>query len=209
MLKVSPQTVILADGAFPSHEVPLAALRGAERVVCCDGAVEKLEAAGLEPAWIVGDLDSVSDAVRERHAARLVRMEEQDTNDLAKAFRFCMSRGWHNLAILGATGLREDHTLSNLAWLADFADEAPKTLMLTDTGVFTAISASTQFRSYAGQQVSLFAFEPGLSVYAEGLKYPLDSVHFTRWWQAALNEATGDMFKLVFEGGPLLVFQTY
>ena len=210
------KTVILANGAFPTHAAPLAALRGAERVICCDGAAEKLAAARFPPpAWIVGDLDSLPAHLRSRHADRLVRVEEQDTNDLAKAFRFCVSQGWHKLAIAGATGLREDHTLGNLALLADFAGELravsrnASVVMLTDTGMFTPVLASTQFCSFAGQQVSIFAMEPGTAVYAEGLKYPLDGVPFTRWWQAALNESCGESFKLVFEGGPLLVFQTY
>ena len=210
------KTVILANGAFPTHAAPLAALRGAERVICCDGAAEKLEAAGYPPpAWIVGDLDSLPADLRSRHADRLVHVDEQETNDLAKAFRFCMSKGWSKLAITGATGLREDHTLGNLSLLADFAYELRdarqncEIVLLTDTGIFIPILTSTQFRSFAGQQVSIFAFEPDTAVYAEGLKYPLDGVRFTRWWQAALNESCGDSFKLVFEGAPLLVFQTY
>ena len=210
------KTVILANGAFPSHAVPLAALRGAERVICCDGAAEKLAAAGFPPpAWIVGDLDSLPPDLRALHADRLVRIDDQDTNDLTKAFRFCLSQGWHKLAITGATGLREDHTLGNLALLADFATELRDThrnggiTLLTDTGTFTPILTSTQFRSFPGQQVSIFALDPGTIVYAEGLRYPLDDVRFTRWWQATLNESLGDSFKLVFEGAPLLVFQTH
>lgn len=211
--------VIVANGAFPSHPLPLAALRGARRVVCCDGAAEKLEAADIVPDWIVGDLDSIAEESRMRYQDRLVAVAEQETNDLAKAFHFCLEQGWRDLVIVGATGLREDHTLSNLAWLADFAQtlHASRTagtvrgrvVLLTDTGVFTPVLASTQFRSHAGQQVSVFALAPGLQVYAEGLKYALDGVPFTRWWQAALNESLGETFKLVFEGGPLLVYQTY
>jgi thiamine pyrophosphokinase len=202
------KTVILANGAFPSHATPLAALRDAGRVICCDGAVEKLDAAGIAPAWVVGDLDSLSDAARARYADRLVCVAEQETNDLSKAFRFCLSRGWRDLLIVGATGLREDHTLGNLSLLADFAHDA-RVFMLTDTGWFTPVPASAQLPSFAGQPVSVFALEPGVAVYAEGLKHPLDNVSFTRWWQATLNEACGDSFKLVFEGGPLLVFQAY
>jgi len=224
MRQFRKKTVILANGAFPSHEVPLAALGDAARVVCCDGAADTLEAAGGPPPdWIVGDLDSLGGAARARYADRLVRVEEQDTNDLAKAFRFCMSRGWNDLLIVGATGLREDHTLGNLSLLADFACElraarmagegqsrqGGNVVLLTDTGIFTPVLSSTQFRSRAGEQVSVFAFEPDVAVYAEGLKYPLDGVRFTRWWQAALNESVGDSFKLVFMGGPLLVFQMY
>lgn len=200
--------MILANGQFPSHAVPLGALGAAKRIVCCDGAAGKLEAAGLVPAWIVGDLDSLSEEARKRYCDRLVHVEEQETNDLSKVFRFCLSQGWSELTLVGATGLREDHTLGNLSLLVDFALEA-SVVMLTDTGWFTPVPVSAQLPSFAGQPVSIFSFDPGMTVYAEGLKYPLDGVRFTRWWQASLNEAIGDSFKLVFEGGPLLVFQTY
>ncbi len=210
--------VIVANGAFPSHPLPLAALRGARHMVCCDGAAEKLEAAGFAPEWIVGDLDSLSEASRARYRDRLVAVTEQASNDLAKAFRYCVEQGWRDVVIVGATGLREDHTLGNLAWLVDFAQELQASrardgggsvVLLTDTGIFTPALVSMQFRSHAGQQVSVFSFEPGVQIYAEGLKYALEGVPFTRWWQASLNASLGEAFKLVFEGGPLLVFQTY
>jgi len=208
MNPLSAPTIILANGAFPTHAVPMAALRAAERIVCCDGAADKLGAAGLEPAWIVGDLDSASDALRARCRDKVVCVREQETNDLAKAFRFCVSHGWTDLAILGATGLREDHTLGNLSLLADFAREA-SVLLLTDTGWFTPLLASARLPACAGQQVSVFSLDPAAEVRAEGLKYPLDGLRLSRWWQAALNEACGDGFSLTFAGGPLLVFQTY
>ena len=209
MIPYLSKTVILANGQFPTGAVPLSALRTAERIVCCDGACANLvKETGLEPAWIVGDLDSLVDAERTRYRSRLIRVEEQETNDLSKAFRFCLSKGWRELVIVGATGLREDHTLCNLSLLVDFALEA-SVLMVTDTGWFTPAPGSSWLPSFTGQQVSIFSFDPAVTVYAEGLKYPLDGVRLTRWWRAALNEACGDAFKLVFEGGPLLVFQTY
>jgi len=205
---VTAKTVILANGQFPSHERPLATLHATDRIICCDGAVDKLVAAGLEPTWVVGDLDSLSAEARIRHRDRLACQHEQETNDLTKAFRFCLAHGWRELVILGATGLREDHTLANLSLLVDFSREA-SVLLLTDSGWFTPVLSSARLSSRAGQQVSVFSFDPEVAVFAEGLKYPLDGVRFTRWWHAALNEATGSAFNLVFEGGPLLVFQTY
>jgi thiamine pyrophosphokinase len=202
------KTVILANGAFPTHATPLAALRSARQVVCCDGAADRLVAAGLAPTWIVGDLDSLSAASRARFAERLVPVREQESNDLSKAFHFCRARGWTDLLILGATGLREDHTLGNLSLAADFAQEA-SALVLTDAGWFTPLLASARLPSFAGQQVSLFAPDPRTSVSAEGLRYPVEGLRLSRWWTAALNEATGDRVSLAFDGGPLLVFQTY
>ncbi|MEI7901585.1 MAG: thiamine diphosphokinase [bacterium] len=204
----SSKTVILANGQFPAHAAPLAALLTAARIVCCDGAVDKLAAAGLTPTWVVGDLDSLSEAARARDPEKLVGIREQETNDLTKAFRFCLSHGWRDLVIVGATGLREDHTLGNLSLLVDFAC-ASKVVLLTDTGWFTPLTVSARLPASAGQQVSIFSFGPVTAVHAEGLKYPLDGLRLTRWWQAALNESCGDTLSLVFEGGPLLIFQTY
>lgn len=202
-----PHTVILANGSFPTAELPLEALHRTRRIVCCDGAAETLVAkTGLEPTLVVGDLDSLAEP--ERFADRLVRIGEQATNDLAKAYRVCLERHWHEVLFLGITGKREDHTLGNLAHLVDFAEEGVVSAW-TDEGIFTPVLRSTQFASFPGQQVSIFSFDSGVTVYSEGLRYPLDGVVFDRWWRATLNESLGEGFKLVFDGGPLLVFQTY
>jgi thiamine pyrophosphokinase len=203
-----PETVLLANGPFPTGEVPLEVLRRARRVICCDGAADRLIAAGRDPDWIVGDMDSLSRETLERLRGRASQEREQQTNDLSKAFRFCVRRGWRDIAILGSTGGREDHTLGNLSLLVDFAERAV-VMAFADEVLFTPVLGSTIFSSFPRQQVSVFAFSQGTRVYAEGLRYPMDRVPFTRWWQATLNESVGNSFKLVFEGGPLLVSQTY
>ena len=209
-LPTVPYTAILANGDFPQAPEPLTALRKARRIVCCDGAADVLAARApdLSAAWVVGDLDSLSAETRAKYAPRLRKVPDQETNDLAKTFAFCLSRRWLDVVFLGISGKREDHTLGNLSLLVDFA-RAARITALTDHGIFTPLLSSAHFVSFPGQQVSIFSFEPGLRVYAEGLKWPLDQVPFTRWWQAALNESLGDSFRLTFEGGPLLVFQTY
>ena len=203
-----PCTVILANGAFPAHPAALAALRSAERIVCCDGAASNLVAGGLTPAAIVGDLDSLSAGLRERFSDRLHLDAGQDDNDLAKAFRYCVERKWRRLVLLGATGLREDHTLGNLGLLADFAAQA-EVALLTDTGVFAAVHKPTAFATHPGQQVSLFTFDDRTVLNAAGLRYPVENLRPSRWWQATLNEACGEQFELNCEGGPVLVFLAY
>jgi len=201
-------TAILAGGTFPTHPVPLDALHAAGRIVCCDGAAAGLVAAGLEPAAIAGDLDSLPDDLQRRFADRLHRDPGQDDNDLAKAFRFCRAQGWDQIAILGATGRREDHTLGNLGWLPAFAAEA-EVALLTDAGVFCAVTGAAVCASFAGQPVSVFTFDGRTALRGRGLRYPLDGLRPSRWWEATLNEALGDSFEVAADGGPTLVFQAY
>ncbi len=200
-------TVILANGAFPSAAGARAALEAARRVVCCDGAADRLWAAGLAPDWVVGDLDSLSAESRARFAERLSACPEQETNDLAKAFRFCLSRGWRDLLILGATGLREDHTLANLSLLADFAREA-RVRLLTDTGLFTPfVTGECGLATQAGQPLSFFAAGSAVRLWARGVRYPVEGLLLDRWWKASLNEATGEWVELRIDGEGVLVFQ--
>ena len=90
--------VIIANGEFPTHEVPLSIVRSARHLVACDGAIENVPQAEA----VVGDGDSVP---AEYHS-RLIQVDEQEDNDLTKATRYCLQQGWHRIAYLGTTGKR-------------------------------------------------------------------------------------------------------
>ena len=96
------ENVILAAGAFPKKGGEARRiLDSAERVVCCDSAADAFRRnCEREPFAVVGDCDSVKGRF-----GNVVRVEEQDTNDLAKAVGFCREKGIGNLVILGATGI--------------------------------------------------------------------------------------------------------
>jgi thiamine pyrophosphokinase len=203
------RTVVLADGMFPSHEIPLSFLRTAQRIIACDGAAVPLLQAGLEPDYVVGDLDSLSAELKRRYSDRLIHISEQETNDLTKSVRFCVENGWKEIIIAGATGRREDHTLGNISLLAGYAETA-RVQMLTDFGAFVAIGQSAVFESFAGQQVSLFSPDNQLIFESEGLKYPLSGRPLTSWWQGTLNESLDEAFSIRLSGkGSAIVFRTY
>jgi len=199
------KTVILANGNYPTHPVPLEHLREADLIVCCDGAAEKLVAHGLEPGIITGDLDSVSSALKQRYEKILVPDADQETNDLTKAVKWCVANGIEEVVILGATGIREDHTLGNISLLADYSKRLNASIV-TDTGSFRVYDRSVTISSHPGQQVSLFSIDPGLAVTSAGLLYPLNGLKLSSWWRGTLNEAAGESFRLEFENGQLMVF---
>ena len=202
------ETVILTDGGFPKHEIPLSFLKNARRVICCDGATEKLLAFGREPDFIVGDLDSISEELKQRFASILFLNPEQETNDLTKSVKFCIEHGWDRITILGATGKREDHTLGNLSLLVDYGKIA-QVQLLTDYGVFNPQYQSSVYESYGGQQVSIFSLNSPTLLTTQGLVYPLEKRNLTSWWQGTLNEAAGDSFCIAMDAGEILVFREY
>lgn len=190
--------VIVANGTFPSHPMPLAILKKAPHVVACDGAVRYVPDAEV----VVGDGDSVPAEYHDR----LIQIHEQEDNDLTKATRYCMAQGWHRIAYLAATGKREDHTLGNISLLMRyFRDFGLQPLMLTDDGYFSPAKGDHTFKAFAGQQVSIFNFGC-TSIQSEGLRW--NAYAYEQWWQGTLNEALTDRFCLHADGC-YMVYQTW
>ena len=202
------RTVILANGAFPKHKIPLEFLCKAERIICCDGAAQNLLSAGLKPNFIIGDLDSVSEEIKNKFSSIILHLAEQETNDLTKAVNFCMENNWTDITILGATGKREDHTLGNLSLLADYAEKA-NVQLLTDDGIFTPLLTTSTLESYLGEQISIFSLNHETTFNFHNLLYPVKNRKLTSWWQGTLNEAESDSFTISFDKGKALVFRKY
>ena len=190
--------VVVANGQFPTHQVPLGVLKQASHIIACDGAVSHVPNAEA----VVGDGDSVPAEFYDR----LIRVDEQEDNDLTKATRYCLEQDWHHIAYLGATGKREDHTLGNISLLMRyFREYGVRGMMFTDYGFFMPVNGPQTFRSFAGQQVSIFNF--GCTrIRSVGLKW--NSYAYEQWWQGTLNETLSDEFSIDADGF-YMVFQTY
>ena len=204
-------TVILATGTPPAHPVPLRLFREADRLIACDGAWRKAFDLGRPPDVVVGDGDSLGEDGREALAQKgipFIGEEEQETNDLCKAFRHALATGAEGDAfvILGATGRREDHALGNIFHLLDLATNiprgadgtgAPPVSMVTDFGTFEPVlPPGGTWTASAGRSVSVFAPVPGTRMASEGLEWPLEGVALNALWRGTLNRTTGATFTL-------------
>lgn len=198
-------TVIVADGTFPQHDIPLEYLKNAERIVCCDGSIQNLILNGMEPDAIVGDMDSLGNDLAYRFADRIFADKNQDTNDLTKAVSWCSEMGYKNIVIVGATGKREDHTIGNISLLAEYI-KCINVIMVTDTGILQPYLKSSEILSFPGQQVSIFSIDPDTEIMSCGLRYPLNRKKIRNWWEATLNESIGDNFNLEFSNGRVIVY---
>ena len=205
---------IVCNGQFPRKEYPLYLLRSADAVVCCDGALQALEKRGIVPDVVIGDMDSVCGRALKRFPGRVVRVGEQETNDLTKAFRYVMESfpDAGVIHILAATGFREDHSLGNLGLLMEYertyglAERGISVDLVSDYTTALALGDSTTLDVGEGRPVSLFSPDPTLKIRSEGLQWPTDGVRFDNWWKASLNRATADRITLTFSHpAPVLV----
>ncbi len=198
------EIAILADGEFPKTEYPLRLLTGADAVICCDGAAEKYLAfsGGKAPDAIVGDMDTLSDELKDRFAGIITKYDEQDYDDLAKALRYAIEKypSAKRYHILGACGGAEDFTIGNFGLLMEFGRRHPELSfeMVTDRTTAFPLCGSGSFLCGEGRTVSVFSPDPQLRIESEGLVWPLDGVCFDNWWKGIRNRASKDEVTLRF-----------
>jgi thiamine pyrophosphokinase len=191
------KTVVLAAGDFPSPSgFARGLLENAARVVCCDSAADAFwDEFCREPDAVVGDCDSVR-----REYSNIVKVSEQDTNDLSKAIAFCRERGWSDIVVLGAAGKRDDHAIGNV--FRALAEQVP---IVTEYGVFHPVCGSAGFMAKPGAGVSVFAPERETAMSSEGLEWPLEGVRFENLYLATLNRAPSGRFS-VTSNRPVFVY---
>lgn len=204
-MKTFYDCIVVANGSFPQTPELLELLKTVPAIIACDGAVQNLHDRGLEPTAIVGDLDSIPPAMLRLYANRIHTVEDQEINDLTKAVRFAHTLGSRKLLILGATGLREDHTLGNISLLADYAPLFEQVEMRSDYGRFIPVLQTTTLACTPGQQISIFSLCPCGEITTEGLRWPITRRRLTSWWQGTLNEALGTTFTLTLSSGSRLI----
>jgi thiamine pyrophosphokinase len=200
--------VILADGSFPENARALEFIDASPLIICCDGAALKLMQYGREPDCIVGDMDSLPPEFKAQWQSRISCSDDQYTNDFTKAVDMAVSLGISEVVVLGISGLREDHALGNIGLLVEHGGRL-KMMAVTDFGTFIPVFTSSQFSSFAGQQVSIFAITGTPIITSENLKYPLSKMQLNNWWMGTLNESIADNFILHFGNGGLAVFRTH
>lgn len=199
------EAVVVDAGNFPTTDIPLGWLDNCKRIVCCDGAANRFIASGRRPWRIVGDCDSLSPEVMKKFHDIVRRFPDQETNDQTKAVKYLMSKGIRNIVILGATGMREDHTLGNISLLMEYLKMGANTRAYTDYGVFIPVSGSHEFFCPEGTQVSIFNFG-ATDMVSEGLRYPIRD--FKSLWEGTLNESMDNRF-VIHAQGDYLVFINY
>lgn len=201
-MEMKIEAVVLANGDYPTNPLPLKVLAEAPYVVCCDGGADEYIRRGHTPDVIIGDGDSLSEENRTKHADILHRISDQETNDQTKAVHYLMAQGKRRIAIVGATGKREDHTLGNLSLLIDYMRAGGDVRTYTDYGIFIPCQGTRTFPCHPGQQISIINFN-ACKLHGKGLVYPLSD--FTNWWQGTLNECTGTEFTVEAEGEYLIM----
>lgn len=200
---------IIANGQFPRSARVRGLITSSDRIVCCDGALQRLEKQGIAPDIVIGDLDSVCRRALRRFRAAypdrpVIKCEGQDDNDLTKAFDYCIAgfKDIESVLIFSATGRSEAHTIGNVSLLAsyesryDLCRKGIRAGIISDHCTILAARGALTLETGIGRKVSIFTENTSQRFRSEGLQWPLDGVCFNALWKGTLNRACDRRIRL-------------
>ncbi len=169
----STHGVTLAGGGpFSVRDLKLALAR-APLAVAADSGADRLLRHGVMPEAVIGDMDSISAAARERiPVARQYLVSEQVTTDFDKALR---SIDTPLILALGFAGARLDHGLAAFSTLIARAER--RCILIGPQDVAFAAPPRLEVSVSPGEPVSLFPMAQ-VTGRSEGLEWPIDGIAF-------------------------------
>lgn len=175
------------------------ALALAPVLVAADGGAAAALAAGHVPQAVIGDFDSLPDAVRmQLPPESLHPVAEQDSTDFDKALR---SVAAPVVLAVGFLGARVDHQLAAFNTLVQGHD-AP-CVLVGETEVIFHLTHPVALPAQAGEVISLFPMQAAAGR-SEGLEWPIDGLDMSPMGRIGTSNRALGPVRLEPEGPGLL-----
>lgn len=199
--------MVICNGEMPSQNLIAPFLKTKPFILCADGGANKARPFGITPHMIIGDLDSITQKTRLFFSSvPTIHNPDQNNTDLEKALDYLLSINVTSATVIGATGDRPDHTMSNFSILLKYHKKL-SLRFFDERCTVEVVRKSVRFRSQAGQQISLVPMGKCSGITTAGLKYPLKKESLEPGVREGLsNEATGTHVSVTVQRGNLLLF---
>ena len=187
--------LVLNGKLFKKSELTLF-LKKYNKIICVDGAANKVINANVKPDYIIGDLDSISRANLIKYKNKIIKFKNQNFNDLQKALIWLKKKGTSDMDIIGFDGKRADHMINNFNIIIDRINDF-NIKIITDKGIFYTVDKNITFNNVLNKSISIFNKNQNNKISSKGLKYELKDRILTNIYDGTLNLAIKNNVSLV------------
>ena len=169
--------LVVGSGNMESVELLRQTAALAELLICVDGGARYFQKADITPHVLLGDFDSIEqDTLRayETEGVEVVRFSpRKDYTDMELALNYAVEHGATRIFIMGATGSRVDHSISNVQLLHKLLDADAQSIILDDKTGYTLIKDKITIGRMEGYKLSLVCHTGSREHCNRGLVWPL------------------------------------
>jgi thiamine pyrophosphokinase len=187
-------------------------------IICVDSGARHLIRMNITPDCIIGDMDSIEKKDFKKFADEGVPFikypEQKEETDSELAVRLAVDSGYKEIIILGALGLRFDHSIANIFLLRSILDRGIQGWIIDEKNKVTVIDREIKIKKEQGIKVSLLPLSDTVTgITTEGLYYPLQDAEMiigpTRGISNEFDfDHCGDFARVSIKTGYMIVFLT-
>lgn len=205
------KAVIVSGGKAPSKELLFNEIKDAKIIIGADKGCEALYKFNISPDYILGDFDSIDidiiDKINIEENKKLRFKKEKDFTDTEIAFNLAVENKADEIILLGVTGTRYDHSLSNIGLLLKGLNLNIDVKIKDDNNTIFLINKNSTLKGNKGQIISFYAYcNIVRNLTLKGCKYNLENYDLKLGdGLITSNEFLNDYINVEFDEGNLLV----
>ncbi|MBQ4510569.1 MAG: thiamine diphosphokinase [Clostridia bacterium] len=161
----------------------------------------------IKPNVVIGDFDSYTGEIK---CENIIKYPvKKDFTDSALAIEHAISKGYKKIVIYGAIGGSFDHTLANIALLADYTKKGIDIAFVDGNNIIFAVyNGKAAFTEEAKGRISVFSYSDiSLGVTEKGLLYEINNVMLKNTVPLGVsNEFIDKNAEISVENGVLIIY---
>ena len=183
-MKKQMRCIIIANGIIKNYDYLKNLLSRSDVLVCADGGTRHLRKINVAPDIVIGDLDSINLKDRNFLAEKRVKIiqypKKKDFSDTELAVAWAIENKADYITLIGTTGDRLDHTMSNIFLMKKIADKGIACRMIDDHNEIYLVSKSINLKGEPGDLLSIIPVtEKATGLTLKGLEYPLENAEIS------------------------------
>lgn len=203
------KAVIISGGTPPNQKIFNEEILNANILLAADKGLESFLYYNIEPHYALGDFDSINLKIMEKiKKTKILKYNsDKDSTDSEIALLKAIELGIDEIVLLGVTGTRIDHMLSNLGLLDICLNNNVKAYIRDSNNKVLLTNKSIKLYGSPGQYISFQCFgEPVKNFSIKGAKYELNN-HMLSFGdrRCVSNEFLENPIEVIFKEGKVLI----
>ena len=208
------KVVIISGGKEPSKNLLFKEIKDANIIIGADKGCEVLYKYDITPDYILGDFDSANkeiiNLIESKAKEKIKYNSEKDYTDTEIAYNLAVEKGANEIVLLGATGTRYDHSLSNLGLMLRGLRKSIKVKVIDDNNFIFLTDKPILLKGRKGNTISFHAYCDEVKNFnIIGAKYELNNFNLKLGDSITTsNEFLDKDIRITFDTGIIMVLYT-
>lgn len=166
------RATIICGGTIKDYSYIKQQIRDDDIIICADSGYDHAVKMKLKVDLLVGDFDSITNIPED--VENIQYPTRKDQTDVEIALDHARKMKFNEFLLLGATGSRIDHTLTNIMILKDCMSRGESAQIVDEHNKVMITSSRLDINESKGDIISLIPITDCFGVSTKNLEYPLE-----------------------------------